>query len=321
MRIPFKPLAVLALAGMSLLQSLPSSAQNYPSRRITFIVALPAGASADGVSRVYAEKLKDRLGQPVIVENRVGNGGVIGTDAIAKAAPDGYTIGQVSSLLAAPRGLLQNANFDGAKDFTVFGRIASSPFVIVAPAEAGVKTLQEFITLVKKQPGKLNYGVVPNSLMQMDMVRFNQVNQINIQEVPFNGAAPIANALLSAQIQMSFLGTAAFPHFKSGRLVPLAVTQKSRWSLAPDIPTTHEQGVNYDSGFWYGIGAPANLPSDVNARLVREIAEVAKLPDVKELIRKLSMDPVDPSPAEMLEHLKKEREQSAAIARLLNIAQ
>lgn len=320
MKVTLKTLAAAALAAVSLTQALPAAAQAWPGRRITYIVSLPAGASADGISRIYAEKLKDRLGQPVIVENRVGNGGVIGLDAIAKAAPDGYTIGLMSQVIDTPRGLLQNATFDGAKDFTFFGRISTSPFVIVTPADTSVKTLQEFIALAKKQPGKLNYGVVPNSLMQIDMVRFNQANQITIQEVPFNGAAPIANALLAAQIQMSFVGTSGFPHFKTGKLVPLAVTQKTRWSLAPDIPTTFEQGVNYESSFWYGIGGPAGLPADVNARLVREIAEVAKLPEVRDLIRKMNLDPVEPSPAEMLEFTKKEREQSAAIAKLLNIA-
>jgi tripartite-type tricarboxylate transporter receptor subunit TctC len=320
MRRSFKAAAVVGLAAISLLHSLPSSAQSYPTKRITLIVPLPAGASSDGIARIYAEKLKDRLGQPVIVENRVGNGGVIGTDAIAKSAPDGYTIGVMSQVIVTPRGLLQNASFDGSKDFTFFGRVSSSPFVIVAPGETGVKTLGEFVALAKSKPGALNYGVVPNSLMQIDMVRFMQANQVKIQEVPFNGAAPIANALLSNQVQMSFVGTSGFPHFKTGKLVPLAVTSRTRWSLAPEIPTTIEQGLNFESSFWYGFGGPAALPADVTGRLVRDISEVSKLAEVKDLVKKLSMDPLDPSPAEMLEHTRREREQGAAVAKSLGIA-
>ncbi len=320
MRRNFKAVAVLGLAAMSLLYTLPSAAQSYPSKRITVIVPLPAGASSDGIARIYAEKLKDRLGQPVIVENRVGNGGVIGLDALAKSAPDGYTLGLLSQVIVTPRGLLQNASFDGSKDFTLFGRVSSSPFVIVAPSEAGVKTLGEFVTLAKGKPGALNYGVVPNSLMQIDMVRLMQANQIKVQEVPFNGAAPIANALLSNQIQMSFIGTSGFPHFKTGKLVPLAVTSRTRWSLAPEIPTTIEQGLNFESSFWYGFGGPAALPADVTGRLVRDISEVSKLTEVKDLVRKMNMDPLDPSPAEMLEHTRREREQGAAVAKSLGIA-
>ena len=138
-----KAAAALALAALSLLQALPSAAQSYPTKRITLIVPLPAGASSDGLARSYADKLKDRLGQPIIVENRVGNGGVIGTDALAKAAPDGDTLGLLSQVIVAPRGLLQNAAFAGSKDFVFFGRVSTSPFVIVAPAGAGVKTLAD----------------------------------------------------------------------------------------------------------------------------------------------------------------------------------
>ena len=320
MRLTLNAVAALALATMSLMHTLPATAQSDPTKRITLIVPLPAGASSDGIARIYAEKLKDRLGQPVIVENRVGNGGVIGTDALAKSAPDGYTIGLLSQVIVTPRGLLQNASFDGTKDFTFFGRVSSSPFVIVAPSEAGVKTLGEFVALAKSKPGALNYGVVPNSLMQIDMVRFMQSNQVKIQEVPFNGAAPIANALLSNQIQMSFVGTSGFPHFKTGKLIPLAVTSRTRWSLAPEIPTTIEQGLNFESSFWYGFGGPAALPADITNRLVRDISEVSKLTEVRDLVKKLSMDPLDPSPAEMLEHTRREREQGAAVAKSLNIA-
>ena len=320
MRLTLNAVAALALATMSLMHTLPAAAQSYPTKRITLIVPLPAGASSDGIARIYAEKLKDRLGQPVIVENRVGNGGVIGTDALAKSAPDGYTIGLLSQVIVTPRGLLQNASFDGTKDFTFFGRVSSSPFVIVAPSEAGVKTLGEFVALAKSKPGALNYGVVPNSLMQIDMVRFMQANQVKIQEVPFNGAAPIATALLSNQIQMSFIGTSGFPHFKTGKLVPLAVTSRARWSLAPEIATTIEQGLNFESSFWYGFGGPAALPADITNRLVRDISEVSKLTEVRDLVKKLSMDPLDPSPAEMLEHTRREREQGTAVAKSLNIA-
>ena len=309
MRRNFKAVAVLGLAAMSWLYTLPSAAQNYPSKRVTVIVSLPAGASADGIARIYAEKLKDRLGQPVIVENRVGNGGVIGLDALAKAAPDGYTIGLLSQVIVTPRGLLQNASFDGTKDFALFGRVSSSPFVIVAPAEAGVKTLSEFINLAKSKPGSLNYASAGNaSANHLATERFNYMTGTKMVHIPFKGGGPAVISIVSGEtaILMATIPS-SIQHFETGRLRPLGVTSLQRNAALPKIPSINEAGVaGYEAIEWNGIVVPAGTPQAIITRLNQAIVKSLSIPEVKRRILDLGADPVGNSPEEFAAFIKKE---------------
>lgn len=307
-------MAALALAGSL-------QAQEYPSKRISFVVSVPPGASADGLARIMAEKLsgKDRLGQAVVVENKPGAGAYLGADFVAKAAPDGYTILLAGQQMSAPRAMYPIEGFDPSK-LVALGRLASSPFIIVAPSEVPAKTLPEFIAFAKANPGKLNYGVVPNTAMQLDMIQFGQITGTRITEVPFNGAAPISTSLLGNQIQMGFLGVSAIPHIQSGKLKALAVASKARWSRLPDVPSLGDLGIDFESGFWYGVAAPAGTPQPIIDRLTREFVAVNRLPEVREAIVKMGMDPVEPSPAEMNQTLQRERTHNEAAFRILKPA-
>jgi tripartite-type tricarboxylate transporter receptor subunit TctC len=296
-----------------------AGAQTFPSQRITFLLGLPPGASTDAIARLLADKLKDRLGQPVVVENRVGGGGSIAADAVAKAAPDGHTIGFGTQVNVVAPLFLKSATYDPLKDFTWIGRIAEQPFLIIANTSVP-GTLKEFIAHAKANPGKLNYGTVPNSMMQLDQIRFAKVAGINIVEVPYNGAAPMVQAHLGDQVQLAQGGAASLPHIKAGTLKAIAVASRQRFDLAPDVPTTFEQGLEFESGFWYGIVLPGGTPQPIVARWEKELAEVMKMAEVQEPIKKLGMRPLVPAAAENAAHVKKEYEQAVAAAKAAGIA-
>ena len=295
-------------------------AQDFPSKRVTIIVPYPAGGNGDGVTRIYANGLKDRFGQTVVVENRVGAGGVVATEALVKSPADGYTIGLVGQLLTTPKPLMPMATFEAPRDFTYLGRIVASNFLVVVPADVPARNLREFVAYARANPGKLNYGVVPNSIMQLDMVRFTQITDSKIVEVPFNGAAPLVTAIMGAQVQMSFLGATVVSQIKAGKLVALAAASKKRWTPLPEVPTAAEQGYDFESGYWFGFAGPAGLPAPVVARWTRDLAEVAKLQEVRDGITKTwSMEAIDPSPAEMADYLKKEAELNNSVARSMGL--
>lgn len=291
--------------------------QDFPNRRITFIVALPPGASADGLARMVGEKLSPRLGQPVIVENKPGASGFIGSDFVAQAAPDGYTMLLTTQSLTAPKEQYAIKTFDPAK-LAALGRLASFPFIVVASAETSAKTLQDFVNQARANPGKLDYGVVPNGAMQLDMLQFKSLLKMDIAEVPFNGATPIATALLGNQIQMGFLGVSAIAHIQSGKLRGLAVTSRSRWPRLPELPSMTELGLDFESGAWYGAAVPSATPQHIRDRLTRELLEVMRRSDVKDAVVKLGLDPLEPSPDEMNQQIRREKAQNEAAFRLLN---
>lgn len=294
-------------------------AQAWPARPIKLIVGFAPGGVADVTARVVAQALADELGQPVVVDNRPSAGGIVAADAVAKAAPDGYTILLAGQQMSAPKAMYPIEGFDPSK-LAALGRLATSPFIIVASSELPAKSLQEFITYARANPDKLNYGVVPNTAMQLDMIQFGQVIKARLTEVPFNGAAPISTSLLGNQIQMGFLGVSAIPHIQSGKLKALAIASKSRWARLPDVPSLGDLGIDFESGFWYGVAAPAGTPQPVLDRITREFVAVNKLPEVREAIVKMGMDPVEPSPAEMNQTLQRERAYNEAAFRILKPA-
>lgn len=294
-------------------------AQAYPAKRITLVVPFNAGSITDGLARSFANGLTEKLGQPVVVDNRVGAGGNIGHDYIAKAPADGYTIGLLTSM-TTPKALRPTSSFDPLHDFTYLGRFAETFYTLLVNPEVPAKNLRELIAYAKANPGKLNFGVVSAGMMVLERKRFADLVGADILEVPYNGGAPLTTAILGGQVHMAFLGSSVLPQIKAGKLVSLAALGKQRWSALPDVPTAAEQGVDFQSGYWFGFGGPAGLPAPIRDRLAGDIATVAKTQDVKDSITKTwGMVPIDPSPAEMMEVVKKELAVNEAVAKKVGL--
>ena len=261
-----------------------ATADTYPSRPIKLIVPFPPGGPNDIIARVVAQRMSELLGQTVVIDNRGGAGGVVGTDAVAKAAPDGYTIGICSAgALAISASLVEKVPYDATKDLTAITLVASVPELLVVPAQFPAKDFKELVAMAKAQPGKLNFGSSgPGSMPHLagELLKINA--NINIIHVPYRGAAPAVNDLLGGQVQMVFLDTPVLlPHIQAGKMRALAVAAKERAPSVPDVPTMGELGLaSVDAENWYGMVAPANLPKDILDKLYKTTAEALKHPDV-----------------------------------------
>jgi tripartite-type tricarboxylate transporter receptor subunit TctC len=303
--------AAIAVFGSSALAQAP----DYPSRPITFVVPLPPGGSGDPMTRLLADHMSQRLGRPIVVVNKPGAAQFIGSDFVAKSAPDGYTWLLSGQVLVVPGEMRQMKDFDPSKLASI-GRFATAPYVVVVPAELPVHTLQEFIAQARATPGKLNYGLVPGG-MQLDLVRFEQTVKADLTEVPYNGSAPIVTALLGNQIQASMLSVSAIPYLESGRMRALAATSHSRWSRLPQVPSMGDLGMDFEAGFWYGVSVPAATPQPIQERITRELADAVKAPDVSSAIQKIGMEPLEPSAAEMDRQIQREGAANEAAYRLV----
>jgi len=265
------------------------AAQTYPSKPIKLVVPFPPGGPNDIIARVVGQRMSERLGQPIVIDNRGGAGGVVGTDAVAKAAPDGYTIGICSAgAIAISASLVEKVPYDSIKDLTPITLVATVPELLVVPESLPVKTFQELVAMAKAQPGKLNFASSgPGSMPHLagELLKINA--KIDIVHVPYRGAAPAVNDVLGGQVQMVFLDTPVLlPHIKSGKFRALAVAAKERAPSVPDVPTMSELGLaSVDAENWYGMVGPANMPKDIVDRLNKAAAEAMKSPEV---INKLS---------------------------------
>jgi len=271
---------VLAIALAAFALPSLAAAQGYPNRPIKLVVPFPAGGPNDIIARVVSEKMAALLGQPIVIENKGGAGGVVGTDSVAKAAPDGYTIGIVSAgALAISASLVEKVPYDSNKDFTPITLVASVPELLVVPEGFAAKDFKDLVAMAKAQPGKLNFGSSgPGSMPHLagELLKINA--QVDIVHVPYRGAAPAVTDLIAGQVQMIFLDTPVLlPHIQSGKIRPLAVAAKDRVSSVPNVPTMRELGLaNVDAENWYGMIGPAGLPKDILDRLHKAAVETMK---------------------------------------------
>ena len=282
----------------------------YPNKSIRLIVAFEPGGSTDIIARLVGQKLSERLGQQVIVDNRGGAGGTIGTEIAAKAPADGYTLtmGTTSTHVIAPVAL-PNVRYDPVKDFAPLTLVASTPYLLVLNPGVQAKTLKEFVALVKSQPGKLNYasaGAGSTTHLAMEMLK--QAAGIDIVHVPYKGNGPAGVAALGGQVQALFGSMpAVLPHAKSGKLRPIAVGTAKRSPALPDVPTVAESGFpGFEVSLWLGFFAPKGTPAPIVNRLQADLTQVAQSPEMKEQFEKNGADPVTTTPAELVKLMKTE---------------
>lgn len=284
----------LCVAALATALTQTAQAQSYPQRQVTVVVPIGAGGGVDATGRLYAEKLGERLKVPVVVENKTGAGGMVGTDYVAKSAPDGHTILVMETSAVLQKWLHKEVPFDVVSDFTPIARVAISPLILIANPSFAPNNVRELIALAKSQPGKLSAGTpgigTPHHLA---LLMLNAFAKIDIVNVPYRGAALALNDLLAGQIPMSWAApTAAMPHVVAGKLKALGVASGKREPALPNIPTIAENGVpGFDLEIFFGIAVPSKTPPDVVARLSKEIAEISAQPDVQERIRKFGLTP------------------------------
>ena len=240
--------------------------QTYPSKPVRYIVPFPPGGSADLIARAIAPKMSERLGQPIVVENRPGAGGMIGVDAVAKSAPDGYTIGLAAAgALSSNVHLYPSMPYDPAKDLAPISNLAMIPFFLVAhPSAAG--SVKELIAQARAKPGALSYGHGgQGSTMHLAGELLNMLAKVNVQSVPYKGSAPVSSDVLGGQIPFGVVDVpSSIANVKAGKMRALAVTSKARIAAAPEVPTFEEAGLpGYEAIGWFGAVAPANTPREI----------------------------------------------------------
>ena len=258
-------------------------AQNFPSKPVRLVVPFPAGGGSDVIGRIVAQKLGDRFGQQVVVDNRAGAGGSIGTEAVVKSAPDGYTVVLAStSEIAINPSLYSKLNYDTVKDLAPIGMVASTPMVVIIHPSLPVKNVKDLTALAKVKPGDINVASAgTGTITHLSGELFRSMVNVTWTHVPYKGAPPALTDLASGQVQVMFSSLpAAMAFIKSGRIKPLAVSSRTRAGALPEVPTVTESGVaGYDVEYWYGIFAPAATPRDVQTRWGDELVAILKLPD------------------------------------------
>jgi tripartite-type tricarboxylate transporter receptor subunit TctC len=285
-------------------------AQTYPSRPIRFFVPFPAGGSTDAVARALQPALEKLLGQTIVVENRTGAGGMLGVDAVAKAEPDGYTIGIAGAgALGVNIGGRVSRPYDPIKDLAPISLAAGSPFILVAPTSLSARSLDDVIKLAKAEPGRMSIGHGGNgTAMQLTALTFVTMAGVKINLVPYRGTAPAVTDTIAGHVQ---LGIADPPPsmgaIREGKLKALAVSSMTRFSVFPDVPTFDEQGLKgFDILGWFGIAAPRATPQPIVAKLNAAIVTALRDPEVVRRIRTVGMEPMPTSPEEFAVYIKSE---------------
>src|SRR5262245_34776503 len=278
-----------------------ASAQNYPTKPVRIVVPFAAGGAVDALARIISAKLQDSLGQPVIVENCAGAGGVTGADIVAKSPPDGYTILQNTNGQAISPAIYRSLPIDTLKDFIPVTQLVTTSTVLVANPKVPAKTVKELIALAKASPGKLNYGMtgVGNSLhLTMEMLK--RAASIDVQAIPYRGDALLNPALIAGEVDVAIvpIGTIV-PLIEGGQLRALAVVSAKRSPVLPDVPTVSEDAIpGFEAAGWQGYFVPPGTPRESVTRVQRETAAAIALPDAQARIKAMGNEPVASTPAE-----------------------
>ncbi len=308
-----------ALATLALLMPAPALAQTWPDHAIRLVVPFPAGGPTDIIARVVGQAMTEALGQPVVIDNRGGAGGVTGTDQVARAAPDGYTLALTSAGALSISPSLQRMPYNSTKDLAPITLVAKVPELLVVPATSPSKTLEEFIAAAKSKPGAFNFASTgPGGMPHLSAELLKAIAKIDMVHVPYSGAAPAVTDLLGARTDMMFADIPVLlPHVQAGSLRPLAVGSAQRVSMLPDVPTTAEMGLPaVEAENWYGIVAPAATPPAIVARLNATIVAALGSPQVREKLVPIGAVLVGNSPDEFRAYILSEEKKWAEVARV-----
>lgn len=295
------------------------AAEVYPNKPIRIVAPFPPGGPVDILSRTIGNKLSQSLGQAVIVENRAGAGGNIGSDVVAKSAPDGYTLlmGFVGTHAINPS-LYRKMPYDNLKDFEPVSLVAEVTIALVVNPSIPATSINELIALARSRPGELTFGSPGNGTPQhLAGELFNSIAEVKMRHIPYNGAVPALTDLLGGQISMIFSSMPpALPHLKSGKLRALGVTSSTRSPVTPELPTIAESGLKgYEVKNWYGIFAPRGTPKEIVAKLNAEIVKILNMPDVKQSLSIQGAEPSTSSPQQFATFVKEETEKWAKIVK------
>ena len=295
-----------------------AQASDFPSKAIRIVVPFPPGGATDAAARLVAVKMSEHWGQPVLVDNRAGAGGNVGSDLVAKSPADGYTLVMgVTGSHAINASLYSKMPYDPVTDFVAISQVAVVPNVLVVHPSVPVKNLAELVALAKKEPGKLNYASLGNGTaahLGMEMLKSDA--GVDITHVPYKGSAPAVSDLLAGQVQMMVDGLpSALPHIKAGKLRAIALTSLRRAPSLPDLPTISETYPGFYADAWSGLFAPRGTPQPVVDKLSAEVQRILKLPDVREKLVALGAQPVGSTQAEFAAHVKREIEKWAKVVK------
>jgi len=296
-----RAVAIVAIATAPVVQA---SAQTYPSRPITLVVPFPAGSTTDLVGRILSEELSKVAGQQVVIDNRGGAGGSVGTEAVARAEPDGYTLlmGTIGTHSINPA-VYAKINYDPIADFAPIIQFGTAPNVLVVNPDLPVKSVKELIAYVRERPGKVNYASSGNGTSNhLSGAMFAAREGLKATHVPYRGGAQAITDLLRGEVQFMFYHyLPLLPHIAEGKLRALAITSEKRIDALPDVPVMKEAGMNdFEVSAWFGVWAPAKTPPELVAKLNATIAGIINSPEVKKRLMIQGIDPVNGSPADLL---------------------
>jgi tripartite-type tricarboxylate transporter receptor subunit TctC len=308
-----------AAALAAALVAAPALAQ-YPQKTVRIMVPYAPGGGTDVIARNLAQKLSDAWGQPVVVENKPGGNGIIGTDVVLKSPPDGYNLVVVVGAHVVNQVLSKQLPYHAVNDVTPVSLLAQTPWVVVVGKEVPANNLTELIAYAKKNPGKLRFGSSePSSRLAGE--QFKQVAGVEMVHVPYKGGSQIMTDLLGGHIEVGFSSTfTVTPHYKSGKLKVLAVAGAKRDPSMPEVPTAAEAGLSgYETSVWYGMYAPKGTPREIVNKIQQEIARIVKIPEVRERFISLGAEPIASTPESFAAYTKAEYERFAKVIKDGNI--
>lgn len=318
-RLPRRSAVACALA---LLSSPAAFAQAYPSKPIRMIVPFAAGSATDQIGRAFGERIAPALGQPVVIDNRPGANGMLGADAVAKAAPDGYTLLVANNSLTANLALYRKLPYDPFRDFAPVAMGATSPNMILTHPALPAKTVADLIALARAKPGELTFGSpgagTPSHLAgEMFMSRA----KVKLNHIPYKGAGPLIVDQMAGHVVLSFTAPlVSKPFIDAGRLRPIAVTSERRWALAPNLPTVAESGFpGFDMVAWFAFFAPTGTPREVIDRLAADIGRAVQSPEVRERFTGQGIEATPGSPEELAAFIRRDYDATARLIRELKI--